>query len=226
MNRTTVFSMKRMAAVFVAALALSGCQKASDNVGIQTRGDANPRALGQPGGTTPTNGLTYTGKVTADPTYQDLFNTLVRYFMAASLNPDYVGYVSATASNNTGVFVGGRIDLAGGQPLKATNGTIQVASSSELIVGVFDHWDKQTNLAPLPPAYFKGGASGTINGNSADIIFQDAYGTVELKGTFDSTNFTGTFSFDTQQLYDGSGQGHAGDLGTFKIPTCQFFRCN
>lgn len=207
--------------VVVLAVALTGCQKASDTTRI---GAAGPRAGGATATSIP-SGLVLNGIVTADPSYQSSFQQAVKDFMEAQIDPDYVGYVSSQGSDQTGVFVAGRVELANGQPLMVNQnmGKVDILPTSELLVAVYDKFSDQKDLPPLPVTYLRR-ASGYIQGNQVIIEFSDGYGSVTLEGTFNSNSATLRFSYDTQRTFDGK-VGYRGVMGDLHIPTCQFFRC-
>jgi hypothetical protein len=207
--------------VVVLAVALSGCQKASDTTRI---GSAGPRA----GGVTPTSipsNLVLNGIVTADPSYQSAFQQAVYDFMEAQIDPNYVGYVSSQGADQTGVFVAGRVELANGQPLMVNQnmGKVDILPTSQLLVAVYDKFADQKDLPPLPVTYLRQ-ASGYIQGNQVFIEFSDNYGSVTLQGTFDSSRATLQFSYNTKRTFDDK-VGYRGVMGDLHIPTCQFFRC-
>lgn len=220
----TMTTIKKVAALMMIVATLASCQKAPEAAPIRG-GGAAPRAGGEPGGTATTqSGLTLNGFVWSRD--QAFFLEMVRDFMAGSLDPAYVGYVSASADNNTGVFFGGRVTFSNNQTLQNVNGA-QLDAKSELIVSVFDYVPNQQNPPPLPPTYFKDLdiQESYVNGNQARLKFYDGRGFVELTGTFDNQWFKGDFYFDTSVRWDGQ-QGGAGVMGSFQVPTCQFFRCN
>lgn len=223
----TFATMKRFAALVMIAVTIAGCQKAPESTPIRG-GGAAPRANGEAGGQSTTqSGIALNGFVWSNN--ETLFNEMVKEFMSGSLDPQYVGWVSATAQNNTGVFIGGRVSLANGAAIQAVNNgqSTQLNPASELVVMVFDYVPNQSPApAPLPPTYFKqlDPQQSYINGNSAKLHFYDGRGFVEMTGTFDGQYFQGDFYISTDVNFQGQ-QGGAGNLGSFKVPTCQFFRC-
>jgi hypothetical protein len=214
--------MKRIFGVMILVLAITGCQKPPDTARI---GSNNDRTGGLPPGATSTpNGITLNGIVTADAAYQSQFEDEVKDFLEGSIDPTYVGTVSSQGANQTGVFVGGKIELANGQPLTAAvNGNQPITTTSQLLITVFDKFQDQTNMAPIPSIYFKQ-ASGYVSGNNVFMDFTDARGTVHLEGTFDASVVVLKFSFNTIVTWD-SQQGYRGTLGDLRIPKCAFFRC-
>jgi hypothetical protein len=214
--------MKRTLGLMILLFAIVGCQKAPTESRI---GSSPVRSNGlPPGATTTPSGITLNGIVTLDSAYQSDFDQEVRDFLAGSINPDYIGTVSSQGANQTGVYVGGKVTLQNGQTLSSVaNGRVDITPTSELLVAVYDKFQDQANLAPLPPIYLKQ-SSGYVSGNNIFMDFYDNYGSVHLEGTYDRNVAKLTFSFNTTRTFDGN-VGQAGTLGVLSIPTCQFFRC-
>jgi hypothetical protein len=67
------------------------------------------------------------------------------------------------------------------------------------------------------------GGTGTVSYGygyaSANLIFEDQYGTVQMSGYFDNTYFTGTLYYTNKQT------NQQGTLGQFRVQTCGFFVC-
>lgn len=214
--------MKRIIGLMILTLAIVGCQKAPTESRIGST-DARANSL-LPGATTTPSGITLNGKVTSDSSYQTQFEQAVKDFLEGSMNPNYVGMVSSQGSDQTGVFVGGKIALQTGQALyPINNGRVDITPTSELFVAVYDKFQDQSNLAPIPPVYLKQ-SSGYVSGNNIYIDFWDGYGSVHLEGTFDHDYVRATFEFKTTRTYDGR-VGYSEPLGDLQVPTCQFFRC-
>ncbi|RYZ66382.1 MAG: hypothetical protein EOP05_19215 [Proteobacteria bacterium] len=218
--------MKRVVVVLMLALGfagISGCQKAKNSTRVST--GSNVRSGGiAPGSTTTPSGIQLTKEANVTTTdSQESFQLGVGDLLEGQVARDYVGAVSRSASDGTGVFIGGKVELENGQRIGVSNGVVSVAANSELLIAVYDSYYTQQGLDPIPPIYLKK-ASGMVNGNSADITFSDAYGTIRLFGQFNNQTFEGTFSYDTLRTFDGK-KGWNGTLGRFKIPTCSIFRC-
>lgn len=214
--------MKRVVVLLLIAVAFAGCQKPKESTRVSVGG--NVRSNGLPAGSTSTpSGIQLNAAVTSSTAYQNDFQEGVRDLLEAQVPRDYVGSVSADASNGTGVYIGGRVELMNGQRIGAMNGVASIAPNSELLVTVFDSFYTQQNLDPIPPIYFKQ-ATGSISGNYVTIKFYDSYGYVEMVGQYDSSNFRGDFKYKTERTHDGQ-PGWSGTLGSFSVPTCSFFRC-
>ena len=219
--------MKRVIGLMMLTLSISmiGCQKAPDQARVTATG-ARSGGL-PPGSTTTASGIQLNGIVTTDPQYQSAFQQAVKDFLEAQIDPDYVGTVSCQGANQTGVLVGGKIELANGQALPVNSGQsigkIDILPTSELLVVVYDKFQDQQNLGAIPPTYLKT-ATGYVQGNQVFITFSDNYGTITLQGTYDRNNAVLQFQYDTRVTFDGQ-RGYRGVMGDLHIPTCQFFRC-
>ena len=214
--------MRRFIGMMILMVAVIGCQKAPTESRIGTSG-ARSGGLA-PGATTTASGITLNGLVTDDPSNQSKFEQSVRDFLAATIKAEDIGSVSSQGANQTGVLVGGKVELQNGQSLAALGyGRADITPTSELLVAVYDKFQDQTNLAPLPPVYLKQ-SSGYVSGNNVYMDFSDNYGKVHLEGTYDRNIAKLTFTFSTNRTLDGS-QPYSGTLGVLSVPTCQFFRC-
>jgi hypothetical protein len=204
------------------AIGVSSCQKNDSSSGVTVHGS------GTAGQNAASAGLTLNGGIYTDASQQSAFQDAVGGFVNAIIDDQqYLGQVSATMQNGTGVLMGGRVNLASGTLRSAGTGQQSTINpNSVAYVAVYDG-TKDTNGAALPPIgrYFSNGA-GTISGNYATLTFTDDYGTIRLEGQFDTTKFVGTFSYENQRRFDGTNPGAAGTMGTFQLPTCQFFTCN
>jgi hypothetical protein len=211
--------VQKAAALIFCVIALTGCQEANKgSVPVDSR-VGYPRTTGGAPTGSPV-GISLNGIVVADSSRgqdQDDFNERVRDFMEASVEDrSYVGYVSGTPNDgtNSGVYIGGRVNVQGSS----------IDPRSQLVVAVFDAWPQEYGQVPaLPQPYFTQ-AEGVIQGNEAHLRFYDDSGWVEMIGTFDSNNFVGEIYYDVQRTATGQ-MGHAGLIGQFSVPTCQFFNC-
>lgn len=215
--------MQKIVVLVLVAFSMTACQKNnSGSAPIEARGGVSRAGhYSDPAQV----GLQLNGVVFSEARYQEDFNHSVRDFLGASIPKEYIGYVSARAENNTGVFIGGQVDLANGQGLRSIVGSrMEITPSSRLVVAVYDYWPNQSGVEPIPPVYFTS-SSGYVSGNSAELMFRDSYGYVKLSGQFNDQVFAGTISYYNERNHDGSRQSQPRVLGNFELPTCQFFRC-
>ena len=208
--------MKRFFGLIILAVAVAGCQKAPDSTRIGSAGTMTPDQA------VAATGVQINGVVTNLDVSASDFTEGAKDFMEWIISRDYVGDVSRTGGDS-GFFVGGRLEMANGQPLSTFNGRSDIAQNSKLLVAVYDKIPNQQNLSPLPARVFTR-ASGTIAGNNIYVTFSDDYGTVTLDGSYDDNVAVMKLTYDNSRNYQGH-QGHAGKLGVLKVPKCQFFRC-
>lgn len=199
---------------------LAACQPPENKSPVVVRA-VGPRVESQPGQPDTSN---LPGRVYTNPYYQQAFQEAVIGLLSTDIRPEYIGYVSATGENGSGVFFGGHVKLTSGSVLGGTGGVI--AGDSHIVIHVRDHVPQHQNPPPLPAIQLRA-AQGQIWGNNVQIVFWDAYGAVELTGQIDAQRqvFTGVMKYDNYILYDGSRPGAAGTLGDFTIPLCSFFAC-
>ena len=216
--------MKKSLALVLLAFTLAGCQPKKDGaVSVDNRGGMiNPRG----GPTGSMTGIQLRGVVQADPSYQQDFQSVVAEFLSASMDPQYLGQVSSVNQNGSGVWIGGRVQVASGS-LRNVGGQTVPVNAGSLIVAVYDYWGpQQQQLPPIPPVNLRN-VQGQVNGNYAELIFSDDYGQVKMSGNYDQGYFQGEMQFRNLRRFDGSpASGEAFVLGNFKIPTCEFFVCN
>lgn len=214
--------LKRYIAFSLVLVALTGCQNKNEEAPILSRAIGPRGALGANYGI---NGASLTGKIFTDPSYQQEFQDAVTGFLSTDVNPQYVGLVSATGRNNSGVYFAGRVALSTGSLRTFTGSYADIHPNSSLSIQVRDYSPQYPNAPALPPFTFSR-AQGVIQGNQAEIIFGDSYGTVTMVGIITQNTFEGEISYDNSVSYDGSKSGAAGTLGNFSVPTCSFFSCN
>ncbi|HRK07240.1 MAG TPA: hypothetical protein PLZ57_05685 [Pseudobdellovibrionaceae bacterium] len=208
----------------VLAVQLGACSKQDSATPVTVGRDT--RGIG-PAGQPTAAGITLNGQVIADAQDQDSFQDAVTGMLEATMSPDAIGYVSATGANNTGVYIGGRVELSSGTLQTASSQRITVRNDSRLLVAVYDEYSSQNIDGKVvgPVTILLQNASGEVAGNQAILRFQDQHGYIEMHGTFNNSVFEGSFSYDNARRFDGSTPGAAGTVGWFRVPTCQFFRC-
>ncbi len=145
----------------------------------------------------------------------------------ATITANALGTVSdGQISDNTGIAFGAKVTLSSGKATTAPANTA-IATTSRLLVGVYDSFVGQqasTGQVIGPIQIPMSTATGTAGGGAANIIFNDAFGTIQFSGNYDATNFTGTVQF-TNKVVVGGGAAVTGQFN-FQIPTCSFFACN
>jgi hypothetical protein len=230
-NQTTkkVFAQKvfgvatrTMIAALVAIAGLSSaCSKDSGST-VVGRADAAANVWAA------ANGIVLNGNMTDSVASQSDWQDAISGFVQGKYPPDYLGFVSTTASGGTGAYLGGRVELQTGVLNAAGSQVANIRTDSKLLVEIHDEYTDRLDASgqkvmPLWRAFT--GASGNVQGNRAVIRFTDEYGTVTLDGTFSGQMFYGTFQYDNSRTYNNTGTTAAGTIGNFRLPTCQFFRC-
>lgn len=216
---------KLLVALLVSVTGLTACGKKEEGATVVGRGAVATSAINT---WAQASGIVLNGNVTATSGEQSIFQDALSGFTEGKYAPEVLGYVSATYAGGTGVAVGGRVELQSG--VLNTNSGFQsnVRSDGKVLVAVYDEYTGRVDasgeqVGPLFRAFTS--ASGYVQGNRAYVRLQDEYGSIEMEGTFGGSSFYGTFVYDNTRRWDGSGQGAAGKLGNFHVPTCQFFRC-
>lgn len=223
---------RMMVALALSMLSLTACQKNDGETAIGRDRTAANNIWAQGAG------ITLNGNVTSSDA-QDLFREAVLDLVEplcaeiSGCNRDtWVGYVSPQA-NGTGVFLGGRVEMQSGVLNPNSSTVMSIRTDSKLYAVIYDEFsgrpDASGQVVPYVSRAFTS-ATGQVQGNRATLCFADKYGIVQMEGTFNGQNFYGVFHYDTgikncSQVNQQPIGGHAGDLGQFHVPTCQFFRC-
>lgn len=172
-------------------------------------------------------GVTFNGVVWRAASAQAIFQDNINGYVDAAAKNPHVGYVSSTASGNTGFYFVARIELQSGVLNTTNTPRVDVRTNSQLVTVIYDEFtDRPDESGQVVPAIRRGfdNVSGYVQGNRAYLKFTDAYGSITLDGTFNGTTYVGTFVYDnTHSATDGVPA--AGTIGQFQVPTCQFFRC-
>ncbi len=217
---------KRIFGALFVMVALIGCSKEDGATPITGR---SPHLVGAGSVKTPTGqtvGLN--GWVISDAANQDGFQDAVTGFVEADMAPEYLGYVSARGTGGTGVFIGGYVPLQSGLLSTSNNAQVNVRSDSYFLIAIYDEYANRPDASGKvvgPYAREFTSATGYVQGNRAYLKFTNAMGSIELEGTFDQSTFQGNVYYDNIRSWNGQGQGAAGNMGWFQVPTCQFFQC-
>jgi hypothetical protein len=228
--------MKRIVGLMTALLLLSSCAPKSDNsTKVTSRAGGNPareRTIDRRENTSTSTvaGVPLNGAVFTQSTYQDSFNELVRDLMEMVIDREAVGYVASEPDGQTGLYVGAKVTLEGNAKVRNGYASAYASTNSRLVIAVYDRF-AEANLAPLPAMEFKL-ISGYVNGSQAVLEFQQVSSEgpvrnyVRLEGNINSQWFVARMYFDTQSMWDGSGEGHTGYFEYFNAKTCDVFACN
>lgn len=212
---------RTFAVLLVSIVGLTGCQKEQGGTAIGRVGNGGAVFAAA-------NQVAVNGKLTDSSVSQSTWQDAVSGFIEGKYPPEYLGFVSTTASGGTGAVLGGRVELSTGTLNSAASTNATIRADSKLLVEIYDEFTNRPdsngrNIEPLWRGFTS--ATGTIQGNRAIITFTDEYGSVTLEGTFNGQVFYGIFEYDNVRRWDGGSEGAAGFIGNFSLPTCQFFRC-
>ncbi len=215
--------------IFVAliSLGLTGCGKKDKKPRISTD---RYRAAGPNADTrdylSPQSGSSW-GEVTGTP--QSAFQSATEGLVESIMDSQYMGQVSGASGGSTGVRFWGQIDL-GAQLTTNMPSTAIRASTSNLRIVIWDEYAGRKDTSsgetiPEIPFYFSSARSGTVNSNYAKLEFANSYTIIMMEGYFDAENFVGVMSYQNLKSFDNKSPWR-GELGTFVVRTCQFFKCN
>lgn len=216
--KTSFFNKSVMGMLVVAALALSACGKKDSSSSVRVAGrDANGVQQNIPN--TCTSGQSTVGKI-FDPYASSQFETQVKNFVSATLDPQLLGSISGNINDKTGVdFIGSfQFDSAGQL----------VASNSTVVIKVFDSYANQTYGGQVIQPYivqFNAAYSGSIDRNTRQftVVFKDDYGAIEFRGSYaNGQTAEGTVRFENYKSVSGSPM--SGTLGNFRVYSCALIK--
>lgn len=170
------------------------------------------------------------GILGADPEYQEEFQEAIQDFFRPQMNPEYMGYVSASEESETGARFVGDITLSGTTLYSDSMPRTSIQTSrAKLAIVVWDDLvgqadDKGNVIGPVGASY-SSASSGFVEGNWAEITFTDSHRTVTLKGEFDAEYFHGDLEWSLKGDYSEYCSDSAPCSVGFIVETCGFFRC-
>lgn len=208
--------MKTSSQLVMAFLALAlvvACGKKKDNDQAQVEAARGVRGgtEGAAGGSTLPSGQAYNPgpgvAVYVDDQSAATFDNAVKLLVSATVDPQQVGHVD----NRAGVIMQGEVLI------DRNTGRLNTANSKIQLTITDDMTDANGNR--YEPIVIKVlGTSGTAMNGTANLVFSDSYGSINISGTYDSTTFRGNVSFQNTGKQMTS-------LGRFEIPVCNFFNC-
>lgn len=208
-------------ALMLTMIGLTACGKKKDSTSRVADG-RQVRGSGQVG--TMPNGSQQSGYLVSN---SQQFQELVKTLVSPTLDPQFLGQVDPYS----GIRAAGAIELS-------ANGSIR--SSSAFRLEISDSYTGQVIEGQTIQAYLinLGNGSGTwqgqiVNGSvpngSANIVFQDQFGTLRINGSWNSSYFTGTVTFrnsantNKTSLSAQCAQTEC-PLGQIQLPISAFFR--
>ena len=145
------------------------------------------------------------------------YESRVKSFLSATVNPQEIGQISGAQWENTGVRFQGVIKLD-------TAGNV-IAAQSKIIITVYDSYLFQSTTAQPIPVRIDTAAEGKFDPQTGVgyIVYKDKYGEVRLDGRFDAQSFGGTVSYKNYVSFDNSNPAQ-GQIGQFLIARCAIFQ--
>lgn len=151
--------------------------------------------------------------------------------MQATVSPNEVGLISPFSGDVTGIRFWGSVDLQSGPLTSASVSATSIAlNTARLQISIWDSFagteDSNGNIIPeYSISMDQVLSNSSVSGNTANIVFQDAYGQITLSGTFDQNFFQGTISYQNLTSFNAGIAPRSGVLGSFVVQTCGFFSC-
>jgi hypothetical protein len=148
------------------------------------------------------------------------FESQVKAFVSATLNPTLLGSVSGDVNAATG------IDLKGTWSFDASGALL--TNGSGVSIEIFDSFvGTISNGEPVLPYTIDFGSaiSGSLNRATGEftVVFTDKYGSIIFKGTKGATYSEGTVKFNNTAAVAGYAP-TSGTLGSFKINNCALIK--
>lgn len=225
MNRQNPLRHVLGAGLIFLMLGTVGCKKSSNDNSQQVTA-RNARAAAAPvpvNAVNPATGqvTTATAYVTTDASNATAFQGAIKSLVSGQMDPQYVGYVSAT----DGVMIRAYVEVD-------AQGRV-VPQNSRLSLEIRDEFTNQTDSSgtKIPPITMTIPAtSGYAYNGQVQLVFQDSVGRIEIYGSFAGQSGGGLMNgqvwFANNKKWDGSTTATTlTGLGNFQMQTCGFFRC-
>lgn len=220
----SIFKNKMLGVLLLAALSLSACAK-KDSSSVRVAGRSTNS--GTTSGTGTTQGTTSSGTCGAqsagkifDKYAASSFETQVKNFVSATLDPQSLGTVSGNINDRTGVdlFATFKFDSAGSL----------VAAESNMLIKIFDSYANQVYNGQVIKPYevsFSQASEGMIDRNTRQfqVKFRDGYGEIIFQGAYDNSIAEGTVYYQNYTAVNGY-QPTSGTLGSFRMYACSLIK--
>lgn len=216
------FKKSMMGVLALAALTLSACAKSnSSDVRVAGRGIDPLVAAQQQQGTQNacSNAQMAWGKI-FDPYASSQFESQVKSFVSATLDPQSLGTISGNIADKTGIDFQGSFQFDSQGKL--------IPASSTVLIKIFDSYVGQTYNGQSVQPYiveFKAANSGFVDRNTRqfEAKFSDNYGDIVFSGRYDNQTVEGTVTYVNNTAIAGY-QKASGTLGSFKAYTCALIK--
>lgn len=167
-----------------------------------------------------TSGQTTTGKIFDTSGDSFRFESQVKSFVSATMNPQEFGTISGVITDKTGVDMVASFTFDSSGQL--------VTSQSAVLIKIFDSYVGQTYNGETVPPYtiqFSTANSGSIDraNRQFTVKFVDSYGEIVFQGRYDNSSANGvaegTVSYTNYTAVSGFSPA-SGTLGSFRSYTC------
>lgn len=213
------------AAVVAVSLVACGSRSDSGRANIRTSTAGTSAALGAAAGFAEkcSNGQSAVGAIFESSTTQigGSFRDRVGGLVSATMDPSKFGEISGQYGAQTGIDLRLRLIQQGTGMIDSTQSRIQLV--------IYDSLVGQSNgsggtYQPYPIT-ITGSATGQINQASRQfqVAFSDNYGTIQVTGTWDQTQASGTVVYQNKTHFSG-GMPASATLGAFVFPACALFQ--
>lgn len=220
MNKS-IFSKISVLILVLASTGLVACSQENFST-VRTASNGATGGNGSAGGGFQTScSSTTVGKI-YDPAgaSSTTFESQVKAFVSATLNPTLLGSVSGDINAKTG------IDLKGSWTFDASGNL--TTTGAAVSIEIFDSYVGTVSNGETILPYtidFSSAASGSINRTTGQftVVFRDSYGSIAFAGTKGSTYSEGTVTFANTTAVSGYSAA-SGTLGSFKINNCALIK--
>lgn len=209
---SSFFKNKTLILLAAFALTMSACAK-KDTSSVRVAGRANVTGSSINNGNCST---TSAGKI-YDSYGSTSFESRVKSFVSATMDPNAIGTVDANLNSNMGVFLYASFKYD-------SSGNIDI-SNSGFTMKIYDSYVNQYYNGQVIQPYsiqFTNASSGAINRSAKTFTatFKDTYGDITFSGSYGSGNIiSGTVSYNNYTSVSGSSVS-SGTLGQFSIYSC------
>jgi hypothetical protein len=220
MNKN-LFNQIMLGGIILASLTMTACGQKDDSA-VRTAGRTTGAGVTQNNvllNSTCANPSMNWGKI-FDPVASSQFESQVKGFVSATLDPQNLGSISGNINDKTG------IDFAGTFKFDA-QGQL-VPGSSSVVIKIFDSFVGQVYEGKTIEPYiieFASATEGRLDRNTRQmsIKFKDNYGEIVFTGQYNASTVEGTVQFVNTTAVAGL-QPARGTLGSFRAYTCALIK--
>ncbi|WII70910.1 hypothetical protein QJS83_10600 [Bdellovibrio sp. 22V] len=217
--KNTFLTKSLMGVLVLAALSLSACAKkdgstaryAGRGTGVTQGGVQTPSSCG--------NANMDWGKI-FDPYASPQFESQVKGFVSATLDPQSLGTISGNINDRTGIDFKGSFQFDSAGRL--------VTGSSSIHIKIVDSYVGQVYNGQTVAPYiveFNAASEGMINRTTRQfqVKFKDSYGEIILQGAYNNQEASGTVYYQNYTAVNGY-QASSGTLGSFRAYACALIK--